>query len=361
MKIMFSGGGTGGSVMPLIAVYQKLAKIQPIKPLFFWVGGNRGVEKDILTNYNDIVYLPISSGKFRRYFDWQNFFDFFLVIRGFWQSLKILRRINPDVIVTAGSFISVPLVWAGALLRIPILVHQQDMVKGLANQLMGLWAKKITISWQESAKDFPRFKTVFTGNPIRQEIFAQDEKVINSFKEKYKVDNLPIILFLTGGTGAVAINKAIEKQLEKLINVANIFHITGSGKKIAVDNNLPNISRYHQLEFVGPELITMMLTATLIISRAGMSTLSELAVLGKPVIIVPMPGTHQEANAIIFYKNNAAVVFEQKFLLDDSFVNLINELLNNSAKLTNLSLNIKKMMPVDAAEKISNLVLELAS
>ncbi|MFH1188202.1 MAG: undecaprenyldiphospho-muramoylpentapeptide beta-N-acetylglucosaminyltransferase [bacterium] len=401
MKILFTGGGTGGSVTPLIAIYQELDSDERQRQFeFFWIGGKEGIEKEIVEKYN-IKYYPIASGKLRRYFSFQNFIDPFRIIKGFFQSIKILRKTRPEIIVAAGSYISVPVVWAGNFLKIPVLVHQQDIQVGLANKLMSKRAKKITVSLEESLKNFPKQKTVFTGNPVRKEALEfystagvsqertparlrqvmedisfphrsplqgdsdgaleetleqQDKSYI---KNKYKLDDLPVVLFIGGGTGAEQINKAVIKHLEKILQIANVFHIAGKSKKIDIANNIKNIHRYYQFDFMGKDIFAIMNFADLVISRAGMSTLSELSVLGKPVIIIPIPNSHQEKNANIFYKNNAAIVYEQKYLEDDSFPELISELLTNRSKLNNLSLNIRKMMPNDAAKRVSEIVMDI--
>lgn len=355
MKILFTGGGTGGSITPLIAIYQELDSQDTKYPFdFFWIGGKEGIEKEIVEKY-DIKYYPIASGKFRRYFSFKNFTDPFRVLKGFFQSLKILYKTKPDIIVAAGSYISVPVVWAASLLRIPILVHQQDIQVGLANKLMSKRAKKITVSLEESLKNFPKEKVVFTGNPVRKEAFETQDK--NCIKDKYKLDDLPSVLFIGGGTGAEQMNKAVAKHLEKILESSNVFHITGKGKKIEPANYIKNIQKYHQFDFIGSDLFAIINYVDLVVSRAGMSTLSELAVLGKPTVIIPIPNSHQEKNSNIFYKNNAAIVCEQKYLDDESFSELIVQLLANRPKLNNLSLNIQKMMPNDAAKRVGEIVI----
>ncbi|MFH1564775.1 MAG: undecaprenyldiphospho-muramoylpentapeptide beta-N-acetylglucosaminyltransferase [bacterium] len=399
MKILFTGGGTGGSVTPLIAIYQELNVRETKHPFeFFWIGGKEGIEKEIVAKY-DIKYYPISSGKLRRYFSFQNFIDIFRIIKGFCQSIKIIQKTRPDIIITAGSYISVPVVWAGNFLKIPVLVHQQDIQVGLANKLMSKRAKKITVSLEDSLKNFPKEKTVFTGNPVRKETLefyssagvsqqrtparlqatggisfphrsllrgdsdgaleeTLEQQSRNYIKNKYQLDDLPAVLFIGGGTGAEQINKAVAKHLEKILEAANVFHITGKNKKIKTANDIKNIQRYHQFDFVGDDIFAIINYSDLVISRAGMSTLSELSVLGKPVIIIPIPNTHQEKNAHIFYKNNAAIIYEQKYLDDDSFPELISELLTSKPKLNNLSLNIRKIMPNDGAKRVSEIIIK---
>jgi UDP-N-acetylglucosamine--N-acetylmuramyl-(pentapeptide) pyrophosphoryl-undecaprenol N-acetylglucosamine transferase len=359
MKILFTGGGTGGPVMPLLATYQKLSKDQNSKEMsFFWLGGKEGIEKNIIKNYPEIKYFGISAGKFRRYFSWQNFLDIFRILIGFLQSLKILSSIKPDVIVTVGSFISVPVVWAGAMLRIPIIVHQQDIVPGLANKLMAPFAKKITVSFEKSLADYSAQKTEYIGNPVREEVLASNNE---EMLKKYQLEKIPTILILGGGTGAVAINKAVVENLKELVNLANIFHSCGKGKvtNISEFSQEKNIKRYHQFEFGGEDFLAIVNKADIIITRAGLSSLSEFAVLGKPTIVIPMPDSHQEKNAEYFEQNKAIIYLKEQDLANGGLSNLLKSLINDKNKLAELSENIKKLMPADASEKLAEIIMSL--
>lgn len=350
MKILLVGGGTMGSVSPLVAVYEKIKKSRP-ETEFLFLGSKSGPEKKSVESYR-ISFKPICSGKFRRYFSWRNFVDPFAVLAGFFQSLFIIFKFRPNVIMVAGSFVAVPVAWAAWVWRVPVLVHQQDIIAGLANKLMANTAAKITVSFDPSLKDFFPAKTVLTGNPVREEFFScnpeKGEKIFN-LKQ-----NLPTLLILGGGTGAAAINEIVRKSLAELLQFCQIVHITGKGKKI--DAKAEN---YHQFEFLTNEMTEAICSADMVVSRAGASTLSELIVLAKPTILIPLPG-HQEYNAQYFQKNNAVIAIAQNSLNKEIFISSIKDFMYNKGKRENLSRNIAKMMKANGAEQVAGILFEIA-
>ncbi|MFA6271495.1 MAG: glycosyltransferase [Patescibacteria group bacterium] len=243
MKIVLSGGGTGGSVAPLLAIYQQLVKVENTE--FLFIGGNNSIEKD-LAEENGIRFESIISGKLRRYFDPRNFLTPFAVILGFFHAIRILKKWRPDIILSAGSFVAVPVVWAAWLLRKPVIIHQQDLRKGLANKLMTPFATKITVTFPESLADFPRGKTIHTGNPIRESILSGNrETAMHIFSLS---DNIPVILILGGGTGALTLNKIVTDSLPRLLEFCQIIHIAGKGKNIFQDKNLKDLYRPDSVE-----------------------------------------------------------------------------------------------------------------
>ncbi|MFA6215893.1 MAG: glycosyltransferase, partial [Patescibacteria group bacterium] len=205
MKILFSGGGTIGSVSPLIAVYEEIKKQHPGAE-FLWLATSDGPEDKLIGSYQ-IPLKKIFAGKFRRYFSWQNFFDPILIIFGFFQSLLIILKFKPQAVISAGGFVAVPVTWAAWLCRRPVLILQQDIRPGLANKLMARFASIIAVAFPKSLADFPGPKTVLTGNPVRPEILA------GSREAGYKFFNfspqLPTVLILGGGTGALSINRLV--------------------------------------------------------------------------------------------------------------------------------------------------------
>lgn len=350
MKIILSGGGTLGSVSPLIAVYQQIKKLKP-EAKFLWLGTKGGPEKDFVKLYG-LEFRSISSGKFRRYLSWQNFLDPFFVIFGFFQSINIIKKYKPDVIVSAGGFVSVPVVWAGWLFKVPTLIHQQDARAGLANKLMAPFAKKITVTFEKSGNNFPNQKVVWTGNPIRQEIFESSKDEATNF---FNLEpNLPTVLILGGGTGSLVINKLVWQSLTELTKSAQIIHLTGKGKLQKL-----YYPKYHQFEFLTDKLKDAYLAADLVVCRASMSVLTELTALQKPVILIPIPESHQEDNAVEFAKNNAAVYLKQKELTPENFAEAITNVLNDKAQLQNLSRNIGKMMLNEARQKVAGEIIKL--
>jgi UDP-N-acetylglucosamine--N-acetylmuramyl-(pentapeptide) pyrophosphoryl-undecaprenol N-acetylglucosamine transferase len=371
MKIVLTGGGTGGSVAPLLAIYQEIKKVETAE--FLFIGGKGPFERE-LAEENDIPFQPVTSGKLRRYFDPRNFLAPFNVIAGFFQALIILKKWKPDIVLSAGSFIAVPVVWAAWFLRKPIVVHQQDILKGLANKLMTPFATKITVTFSESLKDFPHKKSIVTGNPVRESLLSGNRETARQiFSLK---DELPVVLILGGGTGALALNKVVAESLPNILEFCQIIHIAGKGKNIFQDKNLkdahrPNsveemlddrksvdykkgkAERYHAHEFLDTdELMHAFNVADIVVTRAGLSTLSELAILKKPVIIVPLPGTHQEKNAKYFASKNAALILNQSILNTELFTNFVHELLQSKSQKIELSENISNIMNKNATEVI---------
>lgn len=373
MKIIFVGGETLGSVMPLIAIYEKLKeKIERLDVL--WIGTKRGPEERIVKNYL-IDYKTITAGKLRRYFSWHNFFDIFKILIGFIKSFFIILTFKPDLIIGAGIFLQAPLMFAGKILNKKILIHQQDRQKSLSNALCEKIASKITVTFKKSLSDFDKNKTIVVGNPYREKILNGD--VIKAYKIFKLKQNLPTILILGGGTGARDLNKLIVKSLDKLIQFCQIIHLTGKNKKIDpyyLTNNrnydyleqitnksksLQHYSNYHQYEFLNDNLKHAYAVADIIISRAGLSTLTELSAIAKPVILIPLPCSHQEENAAYWKKKDGAIALSQKNLTPQKLTETILDLLKDKEKRFHLSSQISKIMPADATERFIKEIIKL--
>lgn len=352
-RIILAGGGTGGSVGPLLAVVDEIKNKEP-ETEFLFIGTRKGIpEKELVKNKN-IPYQSIFSGKFRRYISLKNIIDPFLILIGFFQSFFIILKFKPKAIFSAGGFVSVPLAWAAWLLRKPIFIHQQDIVPGLANKLIAPLAKKITISFEKSFKNFSKQKTILTGNPVRKEIFQGDKQ--RAIKQFNLDNNLPVLLIIGGGTGAQKINEMIAQIVPELVEFCQIIHLTGKGKKI-FDKKL-DFKNYHQYEFLSQEIPDLYQAADLIISRAGMGVLTELSVLKKPVICIPILDSHQEFNAQYFADREALVLINQKMLKPGKLLEKIKKIINSEKQLKNLSNNIGQLAYPRAGEKIAKIILE---
>lgn len=349
MRIIFSGGGTLGPVMPLLSVVEELKK-RDKKHEFLWIGTYGGVEKSVVENKN-IKFKAVVSCKLRRYFSFKNFLIPIQFLIAFYQSIIMTLKFAPDVIISAGGYNSVPLVWSARVLKIPVLIHQQDIIPGLANKLMAPFAQTITVTFEKSLKDFDTKKTVLTGNPIRSELYKGNrQRALNHFDLE---EDIPTIVFIGGGTGALLLNKIIIESVAQLTRSYQIIHITGKGKSFEVHND-----RYHGHEFVGKHMDKVYAAADLVVSRAGLSTLSELASLEKLAIIIPMPNSHQEANAQYFYHRDAALVLDQENLGVEDLVLMIKQTLKESTAKKYIA-NIKKIMPLESASKIADEIEKL--
>jgi len=347
MNIFLSGGGTIGSVSPLLAIYQHIAaRNSEVK--FVWVGTRNGPEQKIVASYN-LEFEPIFAGKLRRYASLANLIDPIFILFGFFQSLLLIARYRPAIILSAGGFVSVPLVFAGWLLRVPALIHQQDVEPGLANKLMAPFAKIIPVTFSESKPAFPAKKTRVTGNPVRADILTGDrQEAIGYFSLE---PDIPTVLVIGGGTGATTVNKLVVDSLDELVIFCQVIHLTGGRMDQIVTHR-----RYHGFEFLTDELKHAYAAADLVVSRAGMSALTELAMLGKPTIVIPISESHQESNASAFLKNNAVVLMREQKLTASQFAQAIEGLLGDPATLRNLSRNIRSVLPTDATERISSML-----
>ncbi|MFA6197871.1 MAG: undecaprenyldiphospho-muramoylpentapeptide beta-N-acetylglucosaminyltransferase [Patescibacteria group bacterium] len=353
MKIALVGGGTGGTITPLLAVAEVFRKRYPDAVLFF-IGTNSQPER-MLVERAGIKFYSVPAGKLRRYFSLSNLIDPFKVIAGFFKSYGLLRAQKPDAILSVGSYVSVSVIWAGRMLGIPALVHQQDVVPGLANKLVASVAKKISVTFESSLRDFPRSKTTWIGNPIRTELLmgdrAQAAKIFNLKPEP------PIVLVFGGGTGAAPINELIAGAGFRLVEICQLIHIFGPQKMLIKLKH----ENYHTYEFLAEDMKHAYAAADVVVCRAGLSSITEAAALGKPTVFIPMPHTHQEANADLLKRYNAAVVLDQQSIDSEFLVNVIQGLLANPGWREVLSKNIRQLAKPDAGERLTDLLVSLTA
>lgn len=353
-KIMMSGGGTGGSVAPLLAIYDELKNDNNFE--FCWLGTKDGIEREMLKN-KDIKYFAIAAGKFRRYWSWQNLIDLARIKIGFWQALFILIKEQPDIVVSAGGFVSVPVVWAGWCLRVPSIIHQQDARPGLANRLMAPLAKIITTTFEKSTKDYGQ-KARWIGNPIRLELIENKVSKMEAYQKLGLKNDCPTLLVLGGGTGAMAINQLIANNLNELTKFCQIVHVTGKDKAVVKTEN----SGYHSFEFLDTfGLIKVLAAADVVVSRCGMNVLTELSYFSKATILIPMPDSHQEENAKVFAANNAAIVLDQNKITDQNFVRTVHGLINNKTRQDELGINIQKVIKRGANQELVEVIKKIIS
>lgn len=338
LKIILTGGGTLGSVSPLIAVWQELSN-QNIKMEVLLVGTSYGPEKKFLRQYPEIKFAAIPQAKLRRYFNLLNLLTPLLLLAALIKSFFILSNFRPDLIISAGGFTGVPVIWTGKLLGAKVIIHQLDLQPTLSNKLTQRQADLITVTFDKSLNDFPKKKTVVIGPLLRQEAVLEKQSASAGQKT---------LLVLGGGTGALSLNKLIVKALPLLDKDINVFHVTGQGKQ-ALEGNLPN---YQQVEFLTSDYYQKIAQADLVLSRAGLSTLLELSFFAKPVIIVALPDSHQEVNAGYYEVNKAAINLKQNNLTPEILAEKINDLFNNQTALKEFSKNIKMMAPNNGAAKM---------
>ncbi len=362
MKILLIGGGSGGSVAPLLAIASELKSLNP-KTQFLLIGTKNGPEKN-MASVSGIPFSYITAGKFRRYFSLKNFLAPFLVFVGIIQSFKIIREFKPSCAVGTGSYVQVPVILVCWFLKIPVLIHQQDIFPSLANKLCQFFSSKITVTFQESTKSFfssfgifykkkNADKVTLTGNPFRKELLTGSKSM--AVQKIGLRPDLPTLLVLGGGTGSEFINQLILNSLETLTKSIQIIHSTGKNKMVFVKHE-----NYFPFEFI-TEMADVYEVADIVVARAGLSTLTELSFLKKLSIIIPMPSSHQEYNALLLARENAAIILQQKKITSEIFVNIIRKLLFEHEASEALKYNINRIMTHSGSEKISEIILKLAN
>ncbi len=288
--IILTGGGTAGHVTPNLALIPRLKKDGWA---IHYIGSKSGIERELVESQTDVPYHPIQSGKLRRYLDLKNLSDPFRVLAGFFQSLRLMRRLKPCVIFSKGGFVGVPVVWAAAVRRIPVVVHESDLSSGLANKIAAPVAKRVCTTFPETAKAFGD-KGSCTGSPIRPSLLEGSREEGLAFTGL--TGKKPVLLIMGGSLGAQAINSMVDASIEALADKYEIIHLRGKG---SLNPDLEHRPGYAQYEFVSDELADMLAAADLILSRAGANAIWEFAALHKPMLLIPLPLSASRGDQIL--------------------------------------------------------------
>lgn len=353
LKVLLAGGGSGGSATPVLAVAQALRRRVPDVELLYV--GTRGGPESTLAQAQSIPFVGVQTGKLRRYWDTRNLTDPFRVAVGIAEALAIARRFRPRLAFAAGGFGAVPPMTAARLVGATCVIHQQDVEPGLANRLLVPFASTITVSLPTSLAHFPRQKTTVTGNPVRDEVLSADPEV--AFTRLKLEPGLPIVVATGGGTGALGLNHLVAAAAPSLVDKAQVVHLTGKGRRVPSQTTS---DRYRTVEFLVDEMPHLLAAATVVVSRAGMGTLTELAALGKASLVVPLPDSHQWANARAFADLSAIEVADQTALVPEELSRRILNLLGDDEQRLKLGQNLHMSMPRDAADLIAAELLEHA-
>ena len=301
-KIIFTGGGTGGHIMPNLAIMEELKN----KFNIAYIGSKNGMEKDIVKN---VPYFEITTCKLKRSLDISNLLIPFKLIKGYFDAKKILKKERPNLVFSKGGYVSVPVIFACKSLKIPVVSHESDYTLGLANKLTSKIAKAVCTSFEDTAKMLKN--GVYTGSPIRKELLNGNK---NNIKNNLNLkQNLPTLLVVGGSLGSKTINDIIEKQKYKLLKKFNIVHITGKNNKTESDKN------YNAIEYTN-QIGDLYDLADVVITRGGSNVLFELLALKKPMLIIPLEkGSRgdQVLNASIFEREDIALTAKENELLEN--------------------------------------------
>ena len=371
MRLVITGGGTGGHTYPLIAVTKAVTALSASygqePPDVYYVGpdGFAGpvIEKEgIDTHY-------IASGKIRRYFSLWNFLDPFKIIVGFFQSLWWLWYIMPDAIFSKGGFGAVPVIVAAWIYRIPVIIHESDSIPGIANKFSAHFARSIGVSFSTALKYFPAQKTALVGNPIDTDLLhGEDRKASGGNLGIYS--NKPIVGFLGGSQGATQINEVVLDILPRLVSAYEIVHITGKNNFTYIqkesEGELKEQERYfyHPFSYLDNfQMKDFYNACDLVVARAGSGTIFELAAFGKPSILIPLENSasdHQRENASLYGHAGACIVLETANLTPNLLLENIRSLFADQQVMAQMSANAAAFAKTNAAELIAQQLLRIA-
>jgi UDP-N-acetylglucosamine--N-acetylmuramyl-(pentapeptide) pyrophosphoryl-undecaprenol N-acetylglucosamine transferase len=370
MRILISGGGTGGHIYPALAVARELQARYDADILY--LGDANGLETKIVPPAG-LPMVTITAGKLRRYFSLQTFADIGRVPVGMMQALRHVQNFHPDAAFTSGGYVSVPAGLAARIEGTPLVMHQQDVPVNLANRLLTPFATRISVSFPDSLRHFPRRRTALTGNPVREEILAMvgadpvPHKVRFGFSPEW-----PVLLVTGGSQGARHLNQVVVNALPGLLKHCHVLHVSGGltyeATRHAADAQLAALSeahgRYRLYPYLNDEMPAALAASDVVLCRSGASTLTELAVMGKPSVLVPLPpgftGSPQAVNAEMFRRAGAAEMVLDRNLTPTTLGKALYPLLDNPSRLTLMSSAARTLGHPEAAATLAEMVASLA-
>jgi len=370
MKILLTGGGTGGHFYPLIAVAESINEVvkeEKLLPVKLYYMSDSPHDADMLLE-NNIEYINILAGKARRYFSLLNFFDIFKTFFGIIGATIKVFNIYPDVIFSKGAYSSFPVLFAAKILRIPVVIHESDSAPGRTNLWAAKFAKRIAVSYPEATKYFDANKVAVTGNPVRKNLELLQPRD-NSKQFLNLEENIPTILILGGSLGAKIINEQVLNILPQLVEKYYVIHQTGKvnieevlGVANVVLTDAKFKSRYRPFDYLSNLNMSMAAGASnLIVSRAG-SAIFEIAHWGIPSIIIPITdsnGDHQRQNAYNYARSGGAIVIEEANLSPNILLSEINRIIDDKNLYKKMSDGAKGFIKTDASDLIAREIIKI--
>jgi UDP-N-acetylglucosamine--N-acetylmuramyl-(pentapeptide) pyrophosphoryl-undecaprenol N-acetylglucosamine transferase len=370
MRILFTGGGSGGHFYPIIAIAEEVTNLVKDKRLLapeLYYMSPTPYNEGILYEHG-ITYKKNSAGKLRRYFSILNFFDLFRTAWGVLVSIISVWNLYPDVVFGKGGYASFPALLAARILRIPVVIHESDTVPGRVNAWAGKFATRIAVSYAEAAKHFPADKVALTGNPVRKDIATPISEGAREFLKLEK--ELPVVLILGGSQGASAINDIVLEGVADLVEKFEVIHQVGEknlaeaiSTSRAVLLNSEHKDRYKPFDYLDALALRMAAgVASVVVSRAG-STIFEIASWGVPSILVPIPdsnGDHQRQNAFAYARAGGGEVIEEENLTSHVLAAEVERLATNQKVREDMSAKAKAFYKPDAAKLVAEEIVKIA-
>ena len=356
MKICYTGGGTGGHIFPIFPIHRTLINhFSSLDEKFEYIYIGRKSERERgWVEKERIQFFAIESGKFRRYFSLENFFDLFRILIGLYQAYGILKRTRPDIVFSKGGFVSVPVVIASKILQIPVIAHESDATPGLANQISMRCVDRMCISYNDVRKYFPhkyQAKCSVTGVPTR----------LNKGDCTQKRGNRdPLIVIIGGSQGALQINLLVKEIIEDLVTLAYVVHQTGvdKGDKIEIEG-------YESHQFIEDEYAHILNSATIVVSRSGATSIADFIEMEVPSILIPIGSNasrgDQVMNAAFLEKQGGCVVLDSENLTSKDLLDSISTLLHDTRRLEMMRKQLNQMKTQRSEIIISSIILDTVS
>jgi len=370
MRILISGGGTGGHIYPALAVARELRERFGAELLY--LGDVNGLETQIVPR-EGIPFAGITAGKLRRYLSPQTLRDLGRIPVGIRQAMGHVRAFQPDATFTSGGYVAVPAGLASRRYGVPLLMHQQDVAPNLANRILAPVATRISVSFPDSLRHFSKRKTALAGNPVREEILRVAGQPAGPFKESFGFDAAQPVLLVTGGSqGARHLNQVVAAALPSLLPRCQVLHVSG---ELTYEETLraaePHFAarpewrgRYVLRPYLSTRMAEALAATDVALCRSGAATLAELAALGRPAVLVPLPpgftGSPQEVNATMFRGAGAAEVVLDRDLTAARLEAALFPLLENPARLALMARAARSLGHMDAAARLAEAVAALA-
>ncbi len=371
MRILISGGGTGGHIYPALAVAGELRDRYGAELLY--IGDANGLETTIVPAAG-IPFAAISAGKLRRYLSVRTFTDLGRIPLGMAQAYQHVKGFRPDAAFTSGGYVSVPAGMAARLHGAPLVMHQQDVPPNLANRLLTPFATRISVSFAASLPYFPKQKTMLAGNPVREEVLRAARLDPAQARARFGLHPaLPVVLVTGGSQGARRLNQVIAAALPRLLPRCQVLHVSGERTyeetRAQAERALaaaPEMRpRYALFPYLKTEMPEALAACDIALCRSGAATLAELSIIGRPSVLVPLPpgftGSPQAVNAEMFQRAGAADMILDRDLTPSRAVELLAPLLGDANRRAQMSVAARKLGRPDAARELADLVASLAS
>lgn len=359
MKILVTGGGTGGHIYPALA-FINYVKSQESNAKFMYVGAKRGLENKIISD-TKIPFKTLEIQGFQRKISLYNIKTIYLFLKSIHQAKKILKEFKPDIVIGTGGYVSGAVVYAATKLSIPTIIHEQNSVPGLTNKFLSRYVDRIALSFTDTASYFPEGKSVLVGNPRAQEVSDKNETTI---LETYGLSsNKKTVLIFGGSQGSLNINQAVIDFLKDFhSNDYQVLYASGDRYYQTVTEKVDLHTTNVSIQPYFKDMEKVMASSHLLVGRAGATSIAELTALGLPSILIPstyVTNDHQTKNAMILVNAGAAKMIKDDELTGEILGNMINKIMSDDILQEQMSSASKRKGIPDAAERLYRLAKEL--